>query len=499
MMKRLLITLMLCLMTPATGFADEASLGGEGGSVEILNNSDVQMQSEVVKIDVYPSGEWNWGDVDWQDVEDAKLMRGYVSYDITYVFRNTAQEDVEVKMGFPQFCSWCEGPEVLQDFKRYMKVDGEWALLDGAFEEGGEHNWKEKNWHTTKVTFPSGDTEIRNTYWTVPTSYKAGMRWFDYILETGASWQGSIESAEVIVTFHDNLTVYDVTVLRPGGYKFDRKNNRLTWHFKDLEPNLHDNIKVQYTDVHNSDAQCGSSKTASSWLEPNGELAYWPCRAFDRNFSTAWVEGVEGDGIGEWVLDFIFPSWPLGYQYEALRVFNGYGVNEKLWRQNNRVSELKLTFIYRGKSEGDQDIVISEQIIKLQDVFGLQIVDLPQKLLINGDGVEPDLIKVEILSVYPGTKYDDTALTEFHVLGVLPEVGYEPAPVLAVEEDIEAEKSASIIEEGHTHKDLLRPMTDQENEEALLRMRKEELLKILPVFITLFVMAVGFVVSARRK
>ncbi len=108
-------------------------------------------------------------------------------------------------------------------------------------------------------------------------------------------------------------------------------------------------------------------------------------------FDTPWVEGVEGNGIGEGftMIDRLNRCHPY------LLIMNGYISYEKpyLYKQNNRIKKLKVTGLKSGKSK----------ILDVLDTPHPQTVDISFI-------TEPEDIRVEIADIYKGTKYDDTCL-----------------------------------------------------------------------------------------
>lgn len=113
---------------------------------------------------------------------------------------------------------------------------------------------------------------------------------------------------------------------------------------------------------------------------------------------------MEDDGIGEWLevpLDGT-RAYDEKRIYEKLQIFNGYGANQTLWEENNRVAKIKVTF-----SNGE------EQTYELKDTYGLQTIDLQKKMS------DVTSAKIEILDIYKGTTYNDTALTEVRFLGLI--------------------------------------------------------------------------------
>ena len=149
---------------------------------------------------------------------------------------------------------------------------------------------------------------------------------------------------------------------------------------------------------------CGGqidSVTASSAL---GEK-YAAEKAHDFSIVTAWVEGVEGNGEGEYI-KYAFPgTCP---RITTVLIHNGYVKNWDVWRDNGRVKKLLMYY-------NDKPYVI----LHLQDTANLQSFDVG----ILGHEERSDAspawsIKFEILEVYPGEKYEDTAITEIYFDGI---------------------------------------------------------------------------------
>lgn len=112
----------------------------------------------------------------------------------------------------------------------------------------------------------------------------------------------------------------------------------------------------------------------------------------DYNPTTAWSEGVEGNGVGEYV-DFIFDDY---YIFNGIKICAGYHKSEELYYKNARPKKIMLEF-----SDG------GIEVIKLQDVFEEQIIEFEDKH-------EADSVRLSIESVYKGSKYSDTLISELN-------------------------------------------------------------------------------------
>ena len=148
---------------------------------------------------------------------------------------------------------------------------------------------------------------------------------------------------------------------------------------------------------------CGGqidSVTASSALADR----YAAEKAHDFSIVTAWVEGVEGNGEGEY-LRYSFPgTCP---RITTVIIHNGYVKNWEVWRDNARVKRLLMYY-------NDEPYAI----LNLQDTMGLQSFDVGVLGYEDKDSAPAWSIKFEILEVYPGKKYEDTAITEIYFDGI---------------------------------------------------------------------------------
>ncbi len=132
--------------------------------------------------------------------------------------------------------------------------------------------------------------------------------------------------------------------------------------------------------------------SASSYLSEKN-IKHVPDRIMDGDTTTAWVEGVEGNGEGE-SLTFTFGDL---YAVSDIKIWNGYQKSEDLYYKNARPAELELEF-----SDG------STERISLQDMAsGFQEFALERHVT--------SYVKVKIVSTYDGSKYEDTVISEIEL------------------------------------------------------------------------------------
>ncbi len=170
-----------------------------------------------------------------------------------------------------------------------------------------------------------------------------------------------------------------------------------------------DETTVSYWDIIGGGCSwyCGGGPkeiTASSFLKSQGENNYEPQNAHDLNFKNVWVEGVDGYGIGEYLLYTFSASSP---RITEINVVNGYVKSQIAWENNSRVKKLKMYI--------DEKPFV---ILNLQDIRGIQSF----KFEPIGRDVPKDQIdwtmKFEIIEVYKGKKYDDVVISEIFFDGI---------------------------------------------------------------------------------
>lgn len=119
---------------------------------------------------------------------------------------------------------------------------------------------------------------------------------------------------------------------------------------------------------------------------------YYPENAKDGKPSTAWIEGVDGPGIGEWIrFDF-----DREINLHHILIWPGYFKDQRNWTENNRIAAVMANF-----SDG------SSRELTFDDRMEKQRIDVGT--------VRTKWVRFVIRSVYHGTNpgpMDDTALSE---------------------------------------------------------------------------------------
>lgn len=155
---------------------------------------------------------------------------------------------------------------------------------------------------------------------------------------------------------------------------------------------------------------CGgfvSGFNASSTLSAQKNIRYAAELAHDFNITTAWVDGNPDYGVGEY-LEYSFDMTTIKEHHELgitkIIIANGYKKSKKIWQENSRVKKLKLYVDNKPFAH-----------LELLDSYEFQTVAIG-KLMLPQQHVMT--LRFEIVEVYPGTKYQDTAITELLFDGV---------------------------------------------------------------------------------
>ncbi len=132
--------------------------------------------------------------------------------------------------------------------------------------------------------------------------------------------------------------------------------------------------------------------TASSTLKATSITDFRPTNLLDGDLTSAWNEGAEGTGLGQWVR--------LEFQdiitLARIEIANGYQRDEERFSGTIRIKSIELQY-----SDG------ATQVVQLRDIEGLQVIEPAVD--------ETEWIKLTILSIYPTYVWADASLSEVRV------------------------------------------------------------------------------------
>lgn len=217
------------------------------------------------------------------------------------------------------------------------------------------------------------------------------------------------KSPEGEIEFYKNQKeCYNLWTKRDNGNKLTDEEEKL------LEKNCMEDEPEGYYEILGGGCSwyCGAgqdTQTASSELKSLKEINYSASNAHDLNYKTAWVEGVPGYGIREF-LTYHFP--PENPRITKVIIVNGYVKSKKAWTENSRVKTLKMYLNDKPFAILNLEDSRQEQEFKFEPIGNGDRGDW-EKL----KSLPTWTIKFEIIDVYKGDKFDDTAITEIYFDG----------------------------------------------------------------------------------
>jgi hypothetical protein len=150
---------------------------------------------------------------------------------------------------------------------------------------------------------------------------------------------------------------------------------------------------------------CGIGWTLSttSTLKSQGKNTYGSENMDDGERQTAWVEGVNGYGIGEKVIiEFEGSEKSNRIPFDGFSITNGYAKNLEAWKANSRVKSFILS--YNGTPI---------YLIELADSIFPQYVSFDSEIKVSPG----DIVTLEIKDIFKGDKYSDTAISDLSLNG----------------------------------------------------------------------------------
>ncbi len=413
--KKSILLLFAAILFPVLLFADAANLiFTAGGNVKPINSESIKMVKEKINI---------------------TMLGNHFEVRVDYVFYNSGEKQTAI-MGFPNSRGTYGDPEDLQDVKYGIKdfraFDGKNELKIERKETAITKSTKAfPVWETFMVDFEAGETKNVTNIYTQEYFGESGhsTKIAKYILTTGATWKGSIDSIWVNIysdlsdSDFNNRTVY---LLEEGGDYRSYDKGEYSLYIFPQEYIIEDNvIKMMFTDVE-PDFNLNMSLpppslfriSASSELDENKNDKYAVRNLTDGDPSTAWVEGKNGSGINEYI-QFYCPPPPedtdmvniySAYKIDSLGIISGYAKNEEIFYNNNRVKKIRIEYkndIFREENPYNMKTPEIYEYI-LEDTMDMQYLEFPEPIYMSS-------MKISILEIYKGSKWDDTCISELRI------------------------------------------------------------------------------------
>ncbi len=394
----IIIILTTLVFNPTELIADAANIvHAPGGNVKVMNSEFIKMKNEQIYITI---------------CEDK------CKYRVEYTFVNTGDEQT-VLMGFPNSKRIMgRQAETVFGITDFLAYEGNSKLeVFRKDEESQSDKEVKKLYECFEVHFKKGETKhITNTYsQEYVNPYRDDFE-VTYILTTGASWKGTIDTISV---FFDSEIPYNQMVKRTaffheiyeddGQLKLKTYTNAKGWSlptstiYTDIEPDF--NIVIDKPELF------VSGLSASSELkDENNRYSAW--NIVDERPETAWVEGKEDFGKNEFITISMSPHMEIdeddylkgSYKIKKIGIINGYAKDENTYKQNNRVKKLLLKC----------DNEFSETHFRsytLKDTMAMQYIEFDKPIFMNK-------VEIKIRDIYKGSKYDDTCISEIKLFPV---------------------------------------------------------------------------------
>lgn len=241
----IMLVLFLSLFTPITAHADIAPPEQPPGASIVPGgeSTQVRMVAETVTLTVLPKPSAN------------QLAQAATVADFT--MRNLSAETETMQARFP-LTFWNDRDDGFGKFPEISNiqifVDGKQVSthrIDANFSNAGGIAYQQAPWAAFDVSFPPAtDVKITVKYTTNGYGYADGPNAvFRYVLETGAGWNGTIGSADVIIKLPYPATEENAPDAESMGFGrttpgMQRIDDTVRWHFEDFEPTADDNILV---------------------------------------------------------------------------------------------------------------------------------------------------------------------------------------------------------------------------------------------------------------
>lgn len=430
---KLLISLLLgIMMSPlyAEQTAGDRSNVFKVSSIRILNKAEVSIFSERVNI---------------------KVEGNYCKVRVSYEFWNNQEQDLPIECGLPiYYMSSVLGEDVFNwetdyvtDFKVWLE-DGQAVSVtdrtdpqiwnDSLYSEGRSTPIRTKRkMYLANFTMPKVTSKTVNVEYKVKSYYrdvkgpqafipKYHSRVIQYDFTPALTWgKGTIRDFSMVLDCgeipKDFIHVFGV------GF------NKLTWqdgyyvlNQTDFPINKYSIMHVEYDyniSVLNefiNTYRIPQDRLLRTKVSSQADIYYGVENLYDRNFGTVWAEGSNHQGVGEFV-EIILDD----YQLSAIAIINGFPKTEDDYYENCRLAKVKIERQYI-----DANNVIRTDVqtadVKYESYRKVNEKNFSKLLTViadygNGQVYKVRKLKITILEVHPGTKFDKTCISEMFLLG----------------------------------------------------------------------------------
>ncbi len=298
----------------------------------------------------------------------------------------------------------------------------------------GIYGRRNRDWFFSELKFARGEHKTLSVYCDLVTlATQSGtsktFRWvrskntFRYTFRPAATWgDGKLPALRIELDVRElREKQVPLTVVSPEGAV--ERDGMLVWELKDVDLHKLPDLVVSY-DLGNAldeeqirpkrlDRRMIESIRASSTLPSAPHTSYRVENLLDGRSDTAWIEGKDGTGKGEWIEITFKP----GAMIRGIGVLNGYMKSPAALAENGYVRKLRIG----GPRPGEGSVWRESTQLK-KPLPTAAKKDWPLSALDwvfdSGEGAD-ELRKVRftIDDAVPGTKFSDTAISEIFIYG----------------------------------------------------------------------------------
>lgn len=199
-----------------------------------------------------------------------QLYKGFAVVKGTYVFKNTSNEYLQFKMGYPINGIYSGGEldlnqiilDSLSQFK--IKANNKWLILEDEKHPEINKNAQNinafsENWKVWQMNFSPNEIQRVAVYFIVNTNEARIRKGYDiekrnafiYLLESGSVWKDKIEKGEFYVQLMNGLTPENVQGISEGfGFKFNAQYKIFAGKKTNFAPTPKDNLIINYSEFN---------------------------------------------------------------------------------------------------------------------------------------------------------------------------------------------------------------------------------------------------------
>lgn len=226
-----------------------------------------------------------------------QLYKGFAVVKGTYVFKNTSNEHLQFKMGYPINGIYSGGAndlnqiilDSLSQFK--IKANNKWLILEEEKHPEINTNTQNinafsENWKVWQMNFSPNEIQRVAVYFIVNTNEARIRKGYDiekrnafiYLLESGSVWKDKIEKGEFYIQLMNGLTPENVHGISEGfGFKFNSQYQIFAGQKTYFSPTPKDNLIINYSEFNENFSFENAIKQTNELfakIDQMGQLSY---------------------------------------------------------------------------------------------------------------------------------------------------------------------------------------------------------------------------------